>query len=1686
MPWDDTSAGAAVDDSEDDDSDPSNYFSLPKLLPGLKDLLPPAGVPDNPAAKYSPEVERLRPWALSQTSNPADAETWLQGAQTDLDQQAQNKARIKAADDFTSQQELEAQGPNATAGVRPADTANDARIASNAAADAEAASEAGRHSNNPLTLATGAMAGAEKITRIPKITDFIQQKVQPAVSSAIDTGLNAAAVAAPALKGIPIIGPLASVNQNASAAQRKAAADYAASQIPATGLDIAATLPVGELAGAGGAVRDIAERVGESAAGQAAREAITGGEEGVFRAVNPGNVNKADTIRARNAYLGSAAPEASGVKLREAAPVSEEMQAVGEGLQLDPAAVGIASKEDLASQIAQLRSNPKGKTAELGRFEAQQEALAAMEGHDAPAAFNQIGDTYSSLHGTTPQLRGRIEELGRIHNALLDSEQIDRFNYKALKDAPEGATFDPVTREIQHPDVPTPIRPDVSVPGAAQAPVADVAALQQKLRFLERAAPKITDTDGSQRLAAQIADVKTQLTGHGVDVHATAPKAPVKAPEVDPQTGEQIYYHGTAHPIDGGQFKPDTFLTPSRDDALTIARAESRLTGGTPQVVEVRAQPDAVHPMRETESFAASNGAVQISNPDGVRIVDTAAHTAPSPIRPGVEVPPPESTIPGLAESVAPEGLRAIQDRAAATRSGASIDRPHESITPSPDEVLQQQKAALAAANTPEELQAASEKIRSQPTPIARTPPAVRDAAADPMAAPEPGVNPPGGAGGHVTQPDGSVVQATPEAIQAGVKRVLARAVPPAINVDPSDPSKLLDAIVDAVHGAATKGGKPLFDGVAREDVQSAIADMGDQFELAPGRTGPGARHPQLRVQMKSTTASAISEAETAFRNGPEGLPHDVAEHVPAEPVGVSNRVELPVGADRNATQARGLLDAPLPPARGLDAGAGGEEPPLPPGRNVRQGDLGGDWSPKDQTPVWRKTARALQDVVGFLPRALGTAFDYSYPFRQGGLLIRNMKDFAPNFVDGLHAMGSEDYARARQAAIEAAPYNPRTLDLTSFEPGAKLGQREEDFMSKLANMIPGFKQSQRAATVFTNGLRSDLANRVAQSWIRNAGATSLKDFPPDKLAQFTKDLDTYGNYINRATGRGNLGAFESSVGALNTVFYGARRNVAMVQVPGYLFNRSAAVRKEAMLDMVGFVGTGMATLKLAQLAGADVGVDPSSADFGKIKVGSTRVDIWGGYQQMARVIYKIGAGQIANPGNSTDTANAVLGFLRNKLSPVASTITNVAEGKNAIGQKVSLKDIPSQFVPLGIQGLVQAIQHDGAVGGLMGLSGLLGTGTQTYQSIGDVRDQATRSLGLPNADPTKPGNATSYADLTPANQRRVDAQDSVTKFQAQNPSDYQTAKAAAMGPIAAKEQQAESAFKSGDLTQPIADIWHDLGIEKRAKQEQLTADYIKSSSFTGNPNVFKQDITNYYNLTSDNTDSTINWEETQAKQLAFVKTLPPSRQAAVQDFLAAGKEQDTPLHQQYSDYIAAKDAAGFYKPGITAAERSTLERKNPQLDAMGAYFSSGQKDQKPSALQSAAAVSLALKEDPSKQYHLQGMTTAVNATAGTQQAFTTYGKRASDYLSGALVERNQDSYAQNLYGKKYASLTQAQQTSVSTRIKDAAIKSAPDLEAYLAWMGERGTISQAAEPYLQALRQKYGKETVDQPIRLQ
>ena len=376
-----------------------------------------------------------------------------------------------------------------------------------------------------------------------------------------------------------------------------------------------------------------------------------------------------------------------------------------------------------------------------------------------------------------------------------------------------------------------------------------------------------------------------------------------------------------------------------------------------------------------------------------------------------------------------------------------------------------------------------------------------------------------------------------------------------------------------------------------------------------------------------------------------------------------------------------------------------------------------------DKRGLFAKFADAGYQLAN-IPRSVMASFDLSAPFRQGLFLISHPKRFFGSFVDMFKAFGSEKSFKAIQENIVKKPtFNlMKESKLALTEMGSILTKREESFMSGWAEKIPivgkVIRASGRAYTGFLNKLRAD----VFDDLITQADKLGLT---PRNNPDLVKEIS---NFVNVASGRGSIGALQPAANALNSFFFSPRLMASRLTLlnPVYYIKANPFVRKEALKSLFTVLGAGTTILGLSKLAGADVGTDPRSADFGKIIIGKTRIDIWGGLQQYIRMFGQVISGQYVS---STTGKLMTLGEgykpltryeiiqrqIEGKEAPIFSLITTLLKGQTFTGEKASIpKEIGQRLIPMAISDIYEVYKNEPELLPLSGL-GLFGFGLQTY-----------------------------------------------------------------------------------------------------------------------------------------------------------------------------------------------------------------------------------------------------------------------------------------------------------------------------------------------------------------------------------
>jgi hypothetical protein len=375
---------------------------------------------------------------------------------------------------------------------------------------------------------------------------------------------------------------------------------------------------------------------------------------------------------------------------------------------------------------------------------------------------------------------------------------------------------------------------------------------------------------------------------------------------------------------------------------------------------------------------------------------------------------------------------------------------------------------------------------------------------------------------------------------------------------------------------------------------------------------------------------------------------------------------------------------------------------------------------------IWAGVKEAVN-----LPRTVLSSWDVSAVLRQGGFItIGHPLRAAKSIGSMFKALASERQAAMIEQEILSRPNAPlyaRAKLYLAPRESLRLSAMEEQMMSRFAERVPGIKPSNRAYITFLNKLRADSFDTMLDSVQRRGPSLT------------TEELQAIGNYINVATGRGNMGNHAAAAETLATVFFSPRLVLSRFQLlAGQPLYRGSARTRTAVATEYGRFLAGLAVVYgLANLAGAKLEDDPRSSDFGKLNFDGTRVDPLAGLSQSSVLLSRLATGETKSLGGNVrairgpklpfgagTAADVLARFLRSKLSPVVGAALDAASGQDLIGQPVTAGDTAaSLLVPLSFRDILDVMkQHGIAEGTALTLLSLFGWG---LQSIDDQKPSA-------------------------------------------------------------------------------------------------------------------------------------------------------------------------------------------------------------------------------------------------------------------------------------------------------------------------------------------------------------------------
>jgi hypothetical protein len=388
------------------------------------------------------------------------------------------------------------------------------------------------------------------------------------------------------------------------------------------------------------------------------------------------------------------------------------------------------------------------------------------------------------------------------------------------------------------------------------------------------------------------------------------------------------------------------------------------------------------------------------------------------------------------------------------------------------------------------------------------------------------------------------------------------------------------------------------------------------------------------------------------------------------------------------------------------------------------------------------------------IPRASQTAWDRSYPFRQGWqTAIRHPQQWLKIWGPMMEAGRDPAFALKVQDEMATRPLaNIGNWSGLRFDEYGVADEGADQFGNQILSKIKGYKGSERAYVIPGNMQRTGLYDQFIRNWF--PPGTDFSQFKSlAEAAAFAgkteQDFHNVARAYNVLTGKGSLGWLKNYMPAIGNSIYAPSWLISKIERYEMLLDPRVdnALRMEIASNLV----ASWATMSSLVAAGVVFGVwdsdaDPRSTNFMKVKFKGT--DTWidltpGGASSLIRLIAQ------SVPSQRTDgswggtikdaTGNYVpqdfgtsLGkFARSNLAPIPGAINDFIQGQDMVGRRRDITE-PSDIAqalfrmigPLSWHNLAEAAWNHGLDDGIIASTQLVGQSTNTYTALNDVKSK--------------------------------------------------------------------------------------------------------------------------------------------------------------------------------------------------------------------------------------------------------------------------------------------------------------------------------------------------------------------------
>lgn len=537
---------------------------------------------------------------------------------------------------------------------------------------------------------------------------------------------------------------------------------------------------------------------------------------------------------------------------------------------------------------------------------------------------------------------------------------------------------------------------------------------------------------------------------------------------------------------------------------------------------------------------------------------------------------------------------------------------------------------------------------------------------------------------------------------------------------------------------------------------------------------------------------------------------------------------------------------------------------------------------------------------AGEIVRTIISSGDVSYPFRQGlAFGVTEPKIWAQATLNNFKAFGSESFTKKivndmmldpRYSKYIAkgklmapvtdlnAGYNRiiegRPADwLIRFEKTwmAKTFENKGQTIGKIFGTKTGDFVDIAGKRISDYGGILNASQRAAQAFIMTAQYKQvIRDIL--KVEQITNDIGVrnYFDTLNASLGMAPLPKGAQGIGSFaNKMFFSPKLMWSRVSYPVNLWRSMVSTgagekvaRDQAIKAVIGFTTLGVSLLGMTKAAAqafpGTVGepeIDPRSSEFGKIRLGATRLDFWGGYGQYIRFATqfasaqkKVASGQIQD----MNRWNTVQKFIQSKDSPSLGFVQDLLMGEDYSGNKMNLsgdsikQQAYNRLVFLSVQDMADSFNQNGLAMGLVAAPSAMGVGVVTYvDPTLKYKNELAQQKGYQNWD---------ALGLKEGNAAQTIIENSDLKLQAMMEADFKSysESIAGKGSVNVQWQRqaktAENTYQT-QIQQATAQ-YRDTGNSKQFKLDVSAAGVERRAAYNNLSNDPQYDVvTNFFNM---------------------------------------------------------------------------------------------------------------------------------------------------------------------------------------------------------------------------------------------